>query len=69
MYEKINAQITYRNKESFIDKVLTLYHWKYETPASLKEFLENLDILLDKLEVLKMNIEDMIQFKEKEGAE
>ena len=69
MYEKINAQITYRNKESFIDKVLTLYHWKYETPASLKEFLENLDILLDKLEVLKMNVEDMIQFKEKEGAE
>ena len=69
MYEKINAQITYRNKESFIDEVLTLYHWKYETPASLKEFLENLDILLDKLEVLKMNVEDMIQFKEKEGSE
>ena len=69
MYKEINAQITYRNKESFIDEVLSLYHWKYETPASLKEFLENLDTLLDKLEVLKMNVEDMLAFKEKEGSE
>lgn len=69
MSKEINAQITYRNKESFIDEVLTLYHWKYETPASLKEFLKNLDTLLDKLEVLKMNVEDMISFKEKEEAE
>ena len=62
-------EITYKNREEMFTKELILGMWVNETPESLQEFIEKLNSLMDLLEVLKTNVIDMKNYKEKEGAE
>ena len=62
-------EITYKNREEIFTKELTLGMWVNETPESLHDFIEKLNSLMDLLEVLKMNVIDMKNYKEKEGSE
>ena len=62
-------EITYKNREAIFTKALTLGQWVDETPETLQEFIGKLNSLMDLLEVLKMDVIDMKNYKEKQGSE
>jgi len=58
-------EITYKNREEIFTKELIIGEWVDETPESLQKFIESLNSLMDLLEVLKMNVIDMKEYKER----
>ena len=64
--ERMNIiEITYKNREEIFTKELIIGEWVDETPESLQKFIESLNSLMDLLEVLKMNVIDMKEYKER----